>query len=337
MRTLIRISLLLLVAVAVRAAATRTVVDMAGRRVEIPAKVERVATVGGTPAVNAFLFALGEADVIQNGMPSFMASKSWKYQAVFGPHLAGRPVVSDSGPDWVPRLEALKLLPHDVAFVVNGTSADLLAQHGFTVVSLDWKSPDSIKQTIDLLGDIMGVPERARAYDQAYDEIVGKVRAAVKNETWHPRTLYLRVSGYMLPMVTTATWMIENAGGVNVARDVPDHARVSPEQILAWNPEVIFVWDRSEVGILLADTRLAPLDAVRHRRIYVVPMGAHMWTHYTPEQPLAVLWAASHFYPERFREVSLRDTAREFYSRFFRTHLTEDQLSEILVEEAAGK
>lgn len=318
---------------AVRGGDTRTITDMAGRRVEIPAKVERVVTLGGTPAVNAFLFALGEADLIQNGMPRFMAAKTWKYQTVFGPQLVGRPIVSDAGPEWAPRLEVLATLPHDVVFVVDATSAELLARRGFTVVSLDWHSPDSIKDTIILVADIVGVPERARAYVATYDALLAQVRTAIATETWHPRTLYLKVAGFMLPMVTTATWMIESAGGVNVARDLPDHARISAEQVLAWNPEVIFVWSRDEVALLEGDPRLAEVDAVRHHRIHVVPMGAHMWTHYTPEQPLAVLWAASRFYPQRFRATDLHETVRRFYADFFRTHLDDEQLAEILVED----
>ena len=74
---------------------TKTIVDMTGRSVEIPLKVDKVVTAGGTPAVNAFLFALGCADTIKNCMNGYMSGKNCKFQAVFAPKIATQKVVSN--------------------------------------------------------------------------------------------------------------------------------------------------------------------------------------------------------------------------------------------------
>ena len=49
----------------------RTVIDMAGRTVTLPAHIERVAAVGSVPVIHSFIFTMGKADTIVNGMPLF--------------------------------------------------------------------------------------------------------------------------------------------------------------------------------------------------------------------------------------------------------------------------
>jgi len=309
---------------------TRNIVDMTGRTVAIPVKVEKVVTAGGTPAVNSFLFALKKADSIQNGMFGFMSGKNWKYQSVFAPKIATQPVVSSAGPDWNVNVEALKSLPHDVTFVVSESSAAMLAQKGVCVVALYWNNPDSIKHTMTLLGDIMGVPQRAENYNKYYDKTLQNVAKRVSSENKHPKTLYIRYKNLSLPMVSTASWMMENAGGINVAKGVKDHASVSAEQILTWNPEFLFVWSKDEVDAVYKDARFRTLSAVKNRQVYAVPMGAHVWTHYTPEQPLAVLWAAQKFFPNKFSDMPMKKSVYDFYSEFFGYRLSEEQINEIL-------
>lgn len=303
---------------------------MTGRTVAIPLKVGKVVTAGGTPAINAFLFALGKADSIQNGMPSAMSGKSWKYQGVFAPQTLSAKVVSSAGPDWNVNAESLRSLPHDVAFVASKSSAESLAAKGFCVVSLYWNDDKSIKNTMTLLGDIMGVQAKAAEYNAFYDKTLQAVAKKNANEKSRPKALYVRYKNLSLPMVSTATWMIENAGGINVAKGVNDHAVVSAEQVLGWNPDFLFVWSKEEVEAVYKDARFRTLSAVKNKKVFAVPTGAHVWTNYTPEQPLAVLWAAGKFYPSKFTESSLKKTATEFYANFLNYHLSDEQLNEIL-------
>ena len=51
-------------------AAERYVTDMAGRRVRLPGRIERIASAGGSPAVNAFLFLFGQGERIVTGLPA---------------------------------------------------------------------------------------------------------------------------------------------------------------------------------------------------------------------------------------------------------------------------
>ncbi len=322
--------LALLIVSAAFAAQTKNITDMTGRVVAVPLKVEKVVTAGGTPAVNSFIFALGKASSIQNGMPSSMNGKSWKFQSVFAPQTATATVVSSGGPDWNVNPESLRSLPHDVVFVVNKSSADSLAQKGFCVVALYWNDDKSIKNTITLLGDVIGEQKAAVEYNKFYDKTLQTVAKKVANEKQKPKALYVRYKNLSLPMVSTATWMIENAGGINAARGLKDHASISAEQILAWNPDFLFVWDSAEVEAVYKDPKFKSLNAVKNKKVFAVPTGAHVWTNFTPEQPLAVIWAAEKFYPSKFADMPLKKIAFDFYLKFFKYRLSDAQLNEIL-------
>lgn len=309
---------------------SKTIVDMYGRTVNIPSTVHSVVTAGGTPAVNSFLFALGAQDAITNGLPGAIEGKNWKMQTLFAPKLSSLPTVSNGGPEWNINVEALHTIAHDVVFVVNQNSAEFLAQKGFCVVALQWSTPYSVKETMTLLSEILGLQNRAAAYNDYYDRTLRFVAQKVAHVSSRPKALYLRYTNFSLPMVSTATWMIEHAGGINVAANVKDHATISIEQLLTWNPDFLFVWNTQEKEAIYRDKRLVGLNAIQNQKVFAMPMGSHVWTHYTPEQPLAVLWAAEKFFPLAFQDVSIPQEIVSFYTTFFGVTLDEEHVGKIL-------
>ena len=48
------------------------------------------------------------------------------------------------------------------------------------------------------------------------------------------------------------------------------------------------------------------------------------------EQPLTVLWAATHFFPAEFHGVDMIGEMQAFYQRFFHFAMTAEQAQEIL-------
>jgi len=59
-------------------------------------------------------------------------------------------------------------------------------------------------------------------------------------------------------------------------------------------------------------------------------MGAHFWTHYTPEQILCILWVAKKMYPEKFEDIDMKKETSQFYEEFMGTKLSSQQINEIL-------
>jgi len=318
---------------ALAAPPTRTVTDMAGRQVRVPSEIRRVVTAGGTPAINAFLVALGRADLIVNGLPQPMRGR-WKLQQLFVPAANG-PVVSGMGPSWTPDLEALRTLPHDLVLVDNEQTARMLERRGFTTFCLLWKGPDSVLETMRVLGELLNRRKQADAYERYYRKNLERVRAEVGAlpVEQRPRALFCRLEPLSLPMVSTARMLIERSGGrYGAVGTLPaDHAAITLETLLVWNPDLLFVWSPEDVTRAYTDQRFASLRAVKQRRVFAMPMGLHPWSNYTPEQAPGILWMAKMLYPDRFNQLSPSDETMAFYRQFCSKQLSNQQVSTILL------
>jgi hypothetical protein len=72
------------------------VTDMAGRTVEIPAVINKIATFGANGVLNTMVETMGCGSKIANQMRSnFTKTDKWKYQFVFAPQLNDCPVFRD--------------------------------------------------------------------------------------------------------------------------------------------------------------------------------------------------------------------------------------------------
>jgi len=312
----------------------REIVDMAGRSIVIDKAVERIATIGGTPALNAFVFAMGKAETIRNGVGDspFRKMPFWKHQAYFLPGIFNLPQASSNPPEWIPDFEAIMGMDLDIGLVNSVSAAGMLEKRGVKAAVMTWKGPESIKKSITFLGELFNEQARAKAYADYFDDVVGRVAAAMKGYGGaRKKAVYLRLETLSMPMVSTANYLFEKAGALTPAAEIrTEHANISPERLMVWDPDVLFVWSKRDRKIAYTDKRFADLRGVRNREVYVIPMGAHLWTHYTPEQPLAILWCAKTIYPGLFETVDMKQEAGRFYKRFMNKALSDRQLASIL-------
>lgn len=304
--------------------------DMAGRQVTLEQPAQRIATLGSVPVINSMVFALGAGDRIINGLPDFARRPQWAYQYQFAPHLRDLPSLEN--PDRSVRIEALIQARPDLALTMDRRTADQLAIQGIPVLVLAWRDPEEVRQAIDLLGHALDRAEQARHYRTSFDTTLALVRERLGGAPLRrPRVLYLNPRSMTRPH-RVAEWWIAAAGGQSVTDDgTPvETLAFGPEQILAWDPEIMIVSNRQDVDALLDDPRLARVAAVRDRRIAVTPAAAHLWGNRTAEQALTVLWAASVFHPDRIDRKTLESNVEAFYRDLYGTPLTPTQIDEIL-------
>ena len=99
------------------------------------------------------------------------------------------------------------------------------------------------------------------------------------------------------------------------------------EQVLEWNPQVIFVQDRypQVVKQIENDPQWQTIDAVKHHRVWLMPEYAKAWGYPMPEAlALGELWMAKKLYPARYQSIDVDSKARDYYQRFYRVAWTPD-------------
>ena len=122
------------------------------------------------------------------------------------------------------------------------------------------------------------------------------------------------------------------------ARNVAGEARgglavVSLEQVLAWNPEVIFTSDPAFYRGVWDDARWGAVAAVRARRVHLSPHLPFGWFDFPPgaNRILGLYWAGKLLYPHLFTE-DLRAKTAEFYRLFYHREPDAAQLDALLGE-----
>jgi iron complex transport system substrate-binding protein len=122
------------------------------------------------------------------------------------------------------------------------------------------------------------------------------------------------------------TSIIERAGGQNVAVQLkgfwPD---VSPEQVVAWNPDIIFIgaYKTGSTDDFYNNPYLQTVKAVKEKRIYIFPSNIDWWDYPAPHCVLGILWTAKTLHPDRFADVDMSKVVDEFYLKFLGYSFTE--------------
>lgn len=324
------------------ALASRQITDQLGRQVTIPDQVDRVVVLQ-----HQTLNLLVQLDAAQDIVGVL---NNWQQQLGSGyvrlaPSLEKTPVVGDLTSV---NLESVVALHPQVVFVTNYAPQEMIdqiSQTGITVVAVSLRDdpkgeehkmnpvlPDEdqaytegLKKGIQLIGEVVNRQKQAQSlidYTFAQRQLTGMRLKSVPADQ--------RIRTYMAnPDLTTygsgkyTGLMMAHAGALNVAAaTVKGYKQVSLEQVIAWDPQVIFVQDRypEVVGQINHDPKWQSIDAVKNHRVYLMPEYAKAWGYPMPEAlAIGELWMAKKLYPQKFADIDMQKQADAYYQRFYRT------------------
>src|SRR6056297_2803558 len=324
--------------------AAREVIDSAGRVVEVPERVERVFAAG--PPASILLYIL---------KPEAMTG--WPR----APHEYERPYLAEpwrdlpepgrlTGRGGEANLERVLQIAPDVIFdfgSVRDTYVDLAdrtqAQTGIPYVLVDGRF-ENTPAAPRLMGDILGVPERAERLASHVERVFARIDAILTDmsEAERPRVYLARgPEGLETGMKGSInTEIIERAGGRNVADDggaTRGLVQASMEQVIVANPEIIVTWDRNFHASVFEDPLWQGIEAVREGRVYLSPTAPFGWIDRPPSlnRMMGLRWMAGLLYPDRWEDDLRRDT-RAFYELYYHVDLSDEEL-EGLLEWAEGR
>ncbi|AVF36829.1 ABC transporter substrate-binding protein [Rahnella sikkimica] len=324
------------------ALASRQITDQLGRQVTIPDQVDRVVVLQHQ-TLNLLVQLDATKDIVG-------VLNNWQQQLGSGyvrlaPSLEKTPVVGDLTSV---NLESVVALHPQVVFVTNYAPQEMIdqiSQTGIAVVAISLRDdpkgeehkmnpvlPDEdqaytegLKKGIQLIGEVVNRQKQAQSlidYTFAQRQLVGTRLKTIPADQ--------RIRTYMAnPDLTTygsgkyTGLMMSHAGALNVAEaTVKGYKQVSLEQVIAWDPQVIFVQDRypEVVGQITHDPKWQSIDAVKNHRVYLMPEYAKAWGYPMPEAlAIGELWMAKKLYPQKFADIDMQKQADAYYQRFYRT------------------
>jgi iron complex transport system substrate-binding protein len=182
--------------------------------------------------------------------------------------------------------------------------------------------PDSLAELYDVmrtLGLIFGREKRVQQTISNMEDIFGIVRKRVEiiPLAQRQKTLWIgsrpnSVSGG----IGVNNDIFQLIGSVNAAGNMQErNVDVSIERIIAWNPDVIFIWGNAKYGVndILGNPQWRFINAVKNRRVYKAPT----WSTWSPRLAPICLWMAVRTYPELFRDVNLEKVTDRFYRKTY--------------------
>jgi iron complex transport system substrate-binding protein len=324
-----------------RAQASRSFLDAAGRKVELPERVERIYAAG--PPASILVFAIipdkliGWTTAWREAERPFISRKHADLPTLG--RLTGRgntanvEVVLQAKPDLI--------IDYGTVSPTLASLADRVQQQtGIPYLLLDGDF-ERMGDAIRLIGAAAREEGRADALARYAQDTVSDInrRVAKAPAARRPRVYYGRgpqgLNTGLAGSITTE--FIEQLGAVNVAAGLGRGglAQVSIEQVLAWNPDVIVTIDSNFHAAARTHPQWRDLPAVRAGRLYLAPTLPFGWIDSPPSinRLIGLRWLARILYPDAFPE-DLRPIVRDFYTRCYHQTPTDAQLDRLLRQPA---
>ncbi len=317
----------------------REIVDMAGRAVTVADTITKVY------AAQPYTYALMSvvAPDLMVGLPGPLSETDKRFVR---PEVAALPVLgSGMGPGAQTNLEAVLALQPNFALLKGGPGSDTraavekFAKVSLPVVFVDIDRIDDYAAAIEFAGRLLGRETRAlelAIYARNILADVDRVVSAIP-EDQRVRVYYAEGPDGLATECNQSFHAdaIRRAGGVIVHQCLlSQHVgmeKVSLEQVIAYNPDVVVASDVAFAKAVRGDARWQGIRAVAQGRVYTVPRSPFNWIDRPPSimRLMGVPWLAHRFYPDRYA-VDIRTVTRDFQRRFFGVIPSETDLDALL-------
>ena len=315
-----------------------TITDMAGRTVEVPRDIKKVATLCG--CAHRFLVYLDASDMISGVRESEKREplrSPWNMAIV--PDIFDIPVIS--GED----AETIIAVNPDIMIATQAADGfdffeheDLAEKAGIPLVIVRpyvsfSANRDKVIESIRVLGKVLDREARAEELINDINNIINDLNERTKDipEEEKP-TVYVGGKAWAGSMGITSTSSMYTAfdfiNAKNVAAELgEENAFIDKEALLMWDPDYIFL---EATGFEQAFEELrAPefetLKAVQNNNIYRI--HPKIWTNTNHETVLVnAYYVGSVIYPDYFGDIDFVEKANEIYSVFYGKSVLNDMI-----------
>ncbi len=318
----------------------RTIIDMTGRKVPVPERITRV--YASSPPATYLLYALDPSLIVGLNSPLNQAEKRF-----LRPGFRTLPVIGSSvGQGKNLNVELLLQAKPDIVLVwawpqpeINARFEQIFKQLKIPVVQVRINTLRDYPAAFSFLGNLLHRTARAqklrhyaeeslRSVEQAVGAIKPEQRPSVYYAEGQDGLATERGGSFHAELITLA-------GGNNVHQgQALDHygmEKISMEQVMLYNPQVLLVQEDAFLQKELKGPRWRGIKAVQEGRVYLIPREPFNWFDRPPSfmRLLGVRWLANRLHPTRYPFDAVKETWR-FYQLFLGIELNSRDLTEIL-------
>lgn len=313
----------------------KTVTDILGREVSVPREAKRVICMYASTA--HMMAMLDKGDVIVGASDGVTRDQMMitKYPAI--------EYVPTPYHEGAVNAEEVLALDPDLILIKRemyekDTEKQKLDDLGVPYAVVDYLTLDELKQAIRVMGNVFSEEEKAEAYIAYMEQTFADVEARLQglSDSEKPRVYHSITEATKTDIVDSlCADILSTAGLIDVSAAagttaLGQNATITLEQIYNWDPDAIVCNEYAVADYIRANQRWQGLKAVQDSRVYTLPIGATRWCHHGSMEPqMGALFLAQLFYPDRFSDVDLRATTKQYYADFFGMTLDDATLDKI--------
>ena len=310
----------------------RIITDFQGRQVEIPQEVESIVCVG----VGALRYTcyMGAADRVV-GVEDYEIKGGFDrlYNYVNFEKFKDLPVIGTNGQPYTEEIITVSPQVIVMSQYASVEADDLQAKTGIPVVVIpgsDTTLDDAAYETIRILGELLGLQERAEAltgYLKGVEEDLD-VRTRDIPEEERPTVYVAGVSfkgahGFEGTEANYGPFVLMGANNLADTTGQTGAFDIDLEQVLAWDPDIIFL-DFNGMDLIREDYANNPdyynaLTAVREGRVYS-QISFRSFASNLDTALADAYFAACMIYPEQFQDVDPEAKAGEIFEMLLGTN-----------------
>lgn len=323
---------------------TRTIVDMAGRKVTIPKTVKKVYSVN--PVGTIMVYTLCPSKIA--GWNYELTDNEKKYILKEYQNLPNLGSIIGNGNSGNPE-EIIKANPDVIICMgdINDTTVSnvekVQKQLNIPVVIVDGNI-NKLDKAYEFVGDVIGEKSTAKKLADYCNKTITETKAMVEKIPEEKRVKVYYAEGLdglqTDPKGSSHTEVLDLVKGINAADIGVKKGNASPtvsiEQVVSWNPDLILVGfqaghEGGTYNTIIKDEKWENIKAVKDKKVYEIPQYPFNWFDRPPSvnRIIGIRWLANLIYPD-YVKIDIKAEVKEFYSEFYHYNLTDDEVNNII-------
>lgn len=316
--------------------------DSAGREVEVPAVIDRIAITG--PMAQIVLFALAPDRLVGVASAWDPGAEQYLDEKYFNLPELGQLYGGSGDMNLESLLASGAQVVIDVGEPKDTIAAELDAlqeQTGLPFVHIS-ATTETTGDAYRMLGALLNLPQEAEAL-ASYCESVYARTVEIANAVKKTRLIYC-TGEQGLGVIARGSYhaeIIDLLGDNQAVLESPSSRgtgnEVDMEQLLLWDPDVILFAPGGAYAAVGDDPAWQGLSAIREGRYYEAPFGPYNWMGFPPsvQRYLGMMWLAQLLYPDAAQYDLYEEVAR-YFELFYHAELTREQY-DAFMQNSIGK
>lgn len=320
---------------------TRTIKDLAGNEVEIPAVENIKRVIMTSPQLPATMAnVLKDTTKIVGMHPSVVQASNSEILELVVPNWKDINIGFLTG--YTSNVEEVLKLNPDIIFVYGEAQKEGLEKLDIPIVDFMTSTQINEEWSVEidrLMREVFEV-EEDETLTKEWNIANERVDRALKEIDGKEKLKGLEIFGNEGGTITVrggksyaGDWM-NKSGLINLAADLETTSEVTMEQIYGWDPDIIYIFRGESAKSYLKNSIKGQdwslVSAMAEGRVYDMPRAMTNWAAPCVDSPITLQWMITKNYPKTFKEEEFNKLSKEFYKRQYNIEVSDKMLNSIL-------